>query len=97
MRHAVDAQVNLLCTAKERMRHRDSNSDVGFGIRANELKRSNLADIFFANMQRAKESMRVLEEFAKLKDTKAALAFKKIRYRLYTIEKKASGKVGSLR
>ena len=73
---------------------RCSLGDVGFGIKLkSEFKRSRLENIFFANMSRVKESIRVLEEFSKLSDVKAALQFKKIRYEAYEIEKKVAEKL----
>ncbi|MCM8813710.1 MAG: thiamine-phosphate pyrophosphorylase [Candidatus Omnitrophica bacterium] len=54
-----------------------------------ELRRRCPADIFFANAQRAKESVRVLEEFFKLLDVKISLSFKRLRYRLYAVERAA--------
>jgi thiamine-phosphate pyrophosphorylase len=72
---------------------RQVQSDVGKKIYVNELKRGNLRDIFFANIQRVKESVRVLEEFSKLKDRLVAVKFKKIRYDLYELEKKILRKI----
>lgn len=79
------------------LRERQALKDVGRHIYIKELKRNNWQDIFFANIQRAKESARVLEEFSKLKDIVVALSFKKIRYDLYELEKKALRKISSLR
>lgn len=70
--------------------------DVGRDICVNELKRKDFRDIFFANIQRVKESIRVLEEFAKLKNKDFAVRFKKIRYAVYEVEKKAAGKISAL-
>ena len=76
---------------------RDSRQDIGKPSIASELKRKNLPDIFYANLQRAKESVRVLEEFAKLDKPAAALNFKGLRYKLYQIEKEAFAGLQSLR
>lgn len=82
----------MLCEA------RDSEQDVGRCSRApREMKRSSAADVFGANIERAKESVRVLEEFFKLIDKKDAVRFSAIRYRIYEIEKRASGRLLSLR
>ena len=75
---------------------RESSDDIGKNIYINELKRGGILDIFFANMQRVKESVRVLEEFSKLKSTNCAIAFKNLRYRIYGIEKKAAKKISAL-
>jgi len=61
--------------------------DVGRTSTDVELKRRNVMDIFYANSQRVKESVRVLEEFTKLRDKKAAEQLKRIRYRVYALEK----------
>jgi thiamine-phosphate pyrophosphorylase len=75
---------------------RNSRADVGREILSGELKRENWQDIFFANMQRVKESVRVLEEFYKLIDKNAAVKLKNIRYRSYEIEKKVTLKFSTL-
>jgi len=69
---------------------------VGRDILANELKREGPKDIFFANIQRVKESIRVLEEFSKLTNIKSSLKFKRARYKIYAIEKKAAGRISAL-
>jgi len=56
--------------------------------------RKNFLDIYFASMQRVKESLRVLEEFAKLKDKQIAVEFKHLRYSLYSIERKSARAFG---
>lgn len=71
---------------------RDSKKDVGKASILSELKRSDYRDIFCANIQRVKESVRVLEEFAKIDNKKASGHFKAIRYILYDLEKKADVK-----
>ena len=87
LRHDLDAlAADFPESLKDLLKQRDSQEDVGKDIYEGELKRRNLQDIFFANMQRVKEAIRVLEEFAKLKDAALAVKFKKIRYRLYVIE-----------
>lgn len=66
---------------------RDSLGDVGRLTSTGETKREGLSDIFIANLQRTKESLRVLEEFSKLINAEASWGFKEARYSLYTIEK----------
>jgi thiamine-phosphate pyrophosphorylase len=77
---ALPAKINLI-------EERNAREDIGKNIYVNELKRKNIGDIFFANIQRVKESIRVLEEFSKLTDTRIAIRFKKIRYNIYEVEK----------
>lgn len=72
---------------------RDSSGDVGrCSKRASEMRRSGLSDIFMANAQRVKESLRVLEEFYKMDDKKISARFSRLRFKLYEIERKASGR-----
>lgn len=66
---------------------RNVRADVGRASTIAEFKRGNVKDIFYANSQRAKESIRVLEEFTKLLNRKPAEHFKKLRYRIYSLEK----------
>lgn len=96
IRHKISTLSGLLPCAAQLLKERKSLSDVGKNIRANELERKNLTDIFFANIQRAKESIRVLEEFSKLINKKAALEFKKIRYAVYETEKRTAKKIFAL-
>ena len=111
IRHKIEFTLKGLPVNFSLLKGRDSLKDVGRTIHAFELKRRNFKDVFFANLQRVKDSVRVLEEFAKLKSHKpggnglasnsqshkAALYFKKIRYELYEIEKTAAKKISSLR
>jgi thiamine-phosphate pyrophosphorylase len=76
---------------------RNSTKDVGRASIKSELKRLTYQDIFFANIQRAKESIRVLEEFSKLNNLKASASFKNIRYILYQLEKNTYPKLWNIR
>lgn len=77
---------------------RDSYGDIGkrSGL-GSEFDRRSCADIFSANLERTKESLRVLEEFFKLLDAKAARKFQSLRFKVYGIEKKAFRKIPALR
>ncbi len=67
---------------------RDTNGDVGTVLEGEfEMARDSVMDIAVANFKRAEESLRVLEEFYKLWDTKMARLFKEFRYKLYSVEK----------
>jgi len=96
IRHEIDALVDGLCLRPALLKERLSEKDVGRELQGNELKRANFMDIFFANIQRVKESIRVLEEFSKLINTNSSLKFKSIRYKIYALEKKAAGKISAL-
>lgn len=90
IRHNLSSIAVSLAAKDKLIKERSSLKDVGRLLKANELRRSGVSDIFSANIGRVKESVRVLEEFSKLINLKAALGFKSIRYRIYEIEKKAS-------
>jgi thiamine-phosphate pyrophosphorylase len=89
-RHSIDTLVRGLDKKSALLSQRDASRDTGKKILGKEMHRGSLLDVFFANIQRAKESIRVLEEFSKLKNKKSALKFKELRYRLYVLEKKTA-------
>jgi thiamine-phosphate pyrophosphorylase len=98
IRHEIDPLASAFRKNPELLSQRDSVKDVGLKIYSRaELKRQDFADVFNANIQRVKESIRVLEEFTKLDDVKVALGWRKIRYDIYAFEKKVAKKISSLR
>lgn len=75
---------------------RDSEKDIGRCSKtAGEMSRDRIADIFSANIERVKESLRVLEEFFKLIDKRSSAKFASLRFRTYDIEKRAVKKLAS--
>jgi len=96
IRHRINSTVSSLPNKVRLLNARDILKDVGKISIKPELKREDWQDIFFANISRIKESVRVLEEFSKLLNKRAALDFKKIRYSIYEIEKKTTKKILSL-
>ncbi len=79
------------------IKDREAEKDVGKHSIRQEFKRNSVLDIFLANAQRIKESIRVLEEFFKLYDKKTAAHFKSLRYKMYVLEKRAIKKLISLK
>ena len=97
IRHSIDSAVRRLpYPLAQFIEARESSRDIGREIYVNELKRGDVCDIFFANIQRCKESVRVLEEFSKLLAKNPAKDFKKIRYGIYEAEKKIIKKISAL-
>jgi thiamine-phosphate pyrophosphorylase len=96
LRHKIDTRARKIYSTGKLLNYRESLSDVGRLNFHAELGRDNCKDIFFANIQRVKESLRVLEEFSKLVDSRGALGFKQLRYKVYEIEKAAFKKVSAL-
>ncbi|MFA6636093.1 MAG: thiamine-phosphate pyrophosphorylase [Candidatus Omnitrophota bacterium] len=72
----------------EMVSSRDVN-DVGVKSNESEKTRDDITELFFANAQRGKESLRVLEEILKLFDADLSQKFKKFRFKLYDMEKTA--------
>lgn len=68
------------------LKFRDSSNDVLRPTLNLELKRENLNNVISANLKRAQESARVLEECFKLIDNEISEIFKNARYELYEIE-----------
>ncbi|MBN1353618.1 MAG: thiamine-phosphate pyrophosphorylase [Candidatus Omnitrophica bacterium] len=75
------------------LKSRNSKMDVGKKTSASESRRKNISDVFRANAQRVKESLRTLEEITKLFDRKMSGDFKKMRFRIYELEKKTALKL----
>ena len=71
---------------------RPIEGDVGRKSSHSEKSRQKINDIFYANAQRIKESLRVLEEFGKLVDKNTAEKIKKLRYKTYSLEKEMNKK-----
>ena len=95
VRHKINSLAQVYPMAKL-LKERSVLADVGRLNCCGELTRANCKDIFWANIQRVKESLRVLEEFSKLVDIRAALGFKQLRYKVYEIEKESFKKISSL-
>jgi len=70
---------------------RRSDQDVGRKLYPkSEGKRGTVIDVFRANMKRAQEAVRCLEEFSKLIKPSYGRKFKAIRFKLYELEKTIS-------
>ncbi|MDR1975730.1 MAG: thiamine-phosphate pyrophosphorylase [Campylobacteraceae bacterium] len=69
------------------LKTRDIEGDILKSTTKSEALRENLESVQTANMKRAQESARVLEESLKLISQKDAQTFKELRYELYGIEK----------
>lgn len=74
---------------------RDSEGDVGIDLQVpGESKEKGLSRMLVANSRRAQESLRVLEEMAKLPDINLdSDKYKHARFALYTIEKELLARV----
>ena len=88
LRHRISRSVKKFpAMPKKLLECRESQSDVGKKL-ANKNKRNNYSDVFYANIQRVKESLRVLEEFSKILDESLGNNFARLRFQVYYLEKK---------
>lgn len=92
LRHSMTEVIRSLKFFKM-IQARNIEGDVGKASIAKEFKRKDVAHIFYVNSQRAKESIRVLEEMAKLFNVRTAQSLKELRYKIYAIEKKIADKL----
>ena len=89
LRHRVTAQGKKIRVKNGSvLKARNVKGDVGKKTLFGEKRRKNVSDIYRANIQRVKESLRVLEEITKLFNGALSGGFKKIRFRVYQLEKK---------
>jgi thiamine-phosphate pyrophosphorylase len=91
IRHGVTgAETRLFHSVGRRLSVRDVQGDPGCGNREkSEKKRRGPSGLFRANLKRAQEALRSLEEFSKLIHRVESKAFKRLRYAAYLAEEKA--------
>ncbi len=70
---------------------RESETDSGREMK--EASRASLGAVVSANVRRAEEAVRVLEEYSKIFSRQAAPKLKRIRYAIYTLEKEVVKKI----
>jgi hypothetical protein len=87
LRHELTQAAKKHFDQNKLLSFRDSQKDVGADSMGSlEKKRADLNSIVQANLRRAQEATRVLEEFGKLVNPNSASSFKRIRFKLYTLE-----------
>ena len=88
LRHRIQ-QLAEQIPLEERMMARDVTGDVGGDVSIqSEYSRHTARDVLQAGLERLKQSLRVLEEYSKLIEVAVAVEFEKIRYEVYTLEKR---------
>jgi thiamine-phosphate pyrophosphorylase len=91
LRHAIVEALAAVPLAA-RLASRDTAGDVGTTIASpSATSRISEDDLLTANLHRAEEALRSLEEFGRLIEPRLGPAFEKLRYQLYTIEKLLAG------
>jgi len=88
LRHEVTAAEKSLFESHQlRSAARNVTKDLGRGNREKREKvRANPRELLKANLKRAQEALRSLEEFSKLLKHPASARFKRLRYECYQIE-----------
>lgn len=87
LRHQLCAATAVISNA-HRIQARDTLGDVGTGLStAAESSRRGVAEVVGANVARAEESLRSLEEWLKLFDAERAAEVKQLRYHVYTLSR----------
>jgi thiamine-phosphate pyrophosphorylase len=99
LRHGVTSAIGRMQGSRAALlESRDPAHDVGrASATRSEMRRSGAADLFAANMQRVKESLRVLEEASKIYDVRLAASFRRLRFRAYDVEKDSIAKIRGMR
>ena len=88
LRHRISQSIKKFPGSyKVLLESRDSKADVGKRV-LNISRRKNYKGTFLANIQRAKESLRVLEEFSKIFNRSLGSNFARLRFKVYELEKK---------
>ena len=88
LRHRIQ-QLAEQIPLEERVMARDVTGDVGGEVSTqSEYARHTARDVLQAGLERLKQSLRVLEEYSKLIEVAVAVEFEKIRYEVYTLEKR---------
>jgi hypothetical protein len=95
MRHSVrERTLELSGSLAELMNSRESDGDVGRPLSTRDSsERQNAAGIVAANMRRAQEGLRVLEEISASIDQESSNQFKELRFELYSLEKEIIAKL----
>jgi len=97
LRHDLKEITKNMNSAHDILASRSVVKDVGKPSTKDERSRRDFVDIFSANARRTEESFRVLEELSKLTDQESSERFKKMRFRLYALEKRSIPKIRAVR
>ncbi|MDP6685994.1 MAG: thiamine-phosphate pyrophosphorylase [Candidatus Omnitrophota bacterium] len=81
---------------KKLVQTRDIKNDALKFVDFNKHKGSDVSDVFMSNIERVKESLRVLEECCKIIDKTASRKYRSLRFNAYSIEKRAIEKIRAI-
>lgn len=80
-------QLKKMLPLADLIAHRKSEIDPGRKPAFDSIPRNNDEDLIFANFSRTKESARIIEEILRQKNKKLSKDIKKIRFKIYDLEK----------
>lgn len=88
LRHRLTELLDSIIPYPERLAGRETQADVGTDLTTpGEQHRPGVAEVIGANFGRLQESLRSLEEFAKLHDPGVAAQIEQLRYQSYTLQR----------
>ena len=88
IRHRITRSIKKIPGAGDALlESRESRADVGKGISGKSLRKLP-CEVFSANIQRVKESLRVLEELARVFNQSLSRQFSRMRFKVYELEKR---------
>ncbi len=96
LRHAIAGAVTRLpLGTRELVAARASRRDVGRSARASRV--ASLEQLLIINFQRAKESLRTLEESSRVVAPRSTALFQRLRFRTYQVERDVVCRLASVR
>lgn len=98
IRHSATRQVlaSKNITLRELVQHRNTHKDRTKFIDMPSKQKTDLCDVFMSNIERVKESLRVLEECSKIIDEHMSRKFRLLRFNTYDVEKRIVNKIRAL-
>jgi len=97
IRHCITSVLKSLgIKEQDLIDSRSTGEDAGKKSSVDEINKNDIRQVLSANLQRVKESIRVLEEVSKIINKDKSQKFKDLRYKIYDIEKAIFKKVSTL-
>jgi len=78
---------------KKVLQARDTKKDALKFVDFKKRRGTDIADIFMSNIERVKESLRVLEECSKIVDEGVSRKYRQLRFNTYDVEKRSVEKI----
>lgn len=90
IRHSVTAVLlrSKSLSLRKLVQTRDTEKDILKYVDFSKCRKRHIEDILMANIERVKESLRVLEECSKIIDEDMSRKYRRLRFKAYDVEKK---------